>query len=87
LFLLGVVTTLAVLAVLAAVGLAVMVVVGVALGVGRLLASLSPAYRRRRRERRVTMTRAFRAVVRLAPTGNRAIEATAVELPDERRRT
>ncbi len=84
LFLLGVVATVAVLAVLTAVGLAAMLVVGVAIGVSRVLATLSPAYRRRRREHAVTMAQAFRTVVRFAPTGDRPIEATAVELPDER---
>ncbi len=86
LFLVGVVVTLAVLAVLAAVGLALMVVVGLAIGAGRLLAALSPSYRRRRRERTVTMARTFRAVVRFAPARSRAIEATASELPGTERR-
>lgn len=86
LFLLGALATLLVLAVLVAVGLVLTVLVGVAIGAGRLLAALSPAYRRRRRERTVTMARTFRAVVRFAPTSNRAIEATAVELPDEQHR-
>ncbi|MDA8276113.1 MAG: hypothetical protein M0029_12160 [Actinomycetota bacterium] len=86
LFFLGALVTLLVLAVLAAVGLALMLLVGVAIGAGRLLAALSPAYRRRRRERTATMARAFHAVVRFVPSGGRAIEATAVELPDEQHR-
>lgn len=81
LFLMGAVLTLTFLAVLAALGLLLMVLVGTAIGAERLLATLVPAYRRRRRGRHVSVPITLRSMVRFAPGRSGAIEARSFELP------
>ena len=86
LFLAGVLATLTVMALLAILGLALLALAAVALGAQYLLAALSPAYRRRRSERTVSMPTVLRSMVRFAPGRDQVIEATATELPGERHR-
>ncbi len=52
------------MALLAALGLVVMALVGIVMGAERLLASLVPAYRRRRRQRYLSMPTGLVRVVR-----------------------
>lgn len=83
LFLIGTLVTLTFLALLAVMGLVLVVLVGIAIGAERLLAALVPAYRRRRGGRYVTMPVTVRSMMRFAPGRNEAIEARSFELPDE----
>ncbi|MGH8987346.1 MAG: hypothetical protein ACRDXC_01950 [Acidimicrobiales bacterium] len=69
LFLVGALTVLVFLTVLAAVGLLVMALVGVLIGAERLLGLLVPAYGRRRRARYLTMPAGLVRVVRLGRFG------------------
>lgn len=81
LFLIGAVAVLSLLAVLAALGLVVMALIGVLIGVERLLGLLVPAYRRRRRERYLTMPGSLVRVVRFGSGPGKVIEARSYELP------
>lgn len=81
LFLSGVVAVLVFLAVLATLALLVMALVGVVIGAERLLALLVPAYRRRRRERYLTMPAGLVRVVRFGSGPTQAIDARSYELP------
>ena len=85
LFLAGAVAVLAVLAFLAAVGLAVMALVGALIGVERLLGLLVPAYRRRRRGRTLTVPAGLFRMVRFGSVANEVIEARSHELPHDTR--
>ena len=81
LVLVGVVVTFVFLAVLAALGLVLMVLVATAIAAERLLAALVPAYRHRRRGRYVTMPTTLRTMVWFTPGRSEPIEAHTLESP------
>lgn len=82
LFLVGAVALLVFLAVLAALGLLVMALVGVLMVAERLLALLVPAYRRRRRERYLTMPAGLIRMVRFGSGPTQVVDARSYEVPD-----
>lgn len=81
LLLIVVVAVLVLLAVLAALGLVLMAIVGVVIGAERLLGLLVPAYRRRRRQRYLTMPTALIRTVRFGSGPTQVIEVHSDELP------
>jgi hypothetical protein len=84
LFVVGAVALLVFLAVLAALGLVLLVLVGIVMGAERLFGLIVPAYRRRRRERYLTMPTVLIRTVRFQsqPTqANQVIEVGPYELP------
>lgn len=82
-FLAGAVAALMVLTVLAVLGLVLMALVAVLMGAERLLALLVPAYRRRRRERYLTMPAGLVRVVHFGSRPSQVIDARSYELPDD----
>jgi Flp pilus assembly protein TadB len=83
-FLAGAAVVLLVLTVLAALGLIVMALVGLLIGAERLLGLLVPAYRRRRRERYLTMPARLFHLVRFGSGPSHVIDARSFEVPSER---
>ncbi len=81
LFLVAVVAALVLLVFLAGIGLLFMALVGVLMGAERLLGLLVPAYRRRRRERYLTMPTGVIRTVRFGSGPTQVIEARSHELP------
>jgi hypothetical protein len=77
----GLVTVLALMAVLVASGLVLMALVGLAMGGERLLGWLVPAYGRRRRQRYLTMPPLLIRTVRFRTGPTEVIEASSSELP------
>lgn len=69
------------LAVLAALSLFVIALVGVVMGVERLVGLLVPAYRRRRRDRYVSVPRGLIRTIRFGSEPTQVIEAHSYELP------
>jgi hypothetical protein len=80
-FLVVALTVLVFLAVLAALGLVVVALVGLAMGAERLLGLLVPVYRRRRRERYLTMPTGLIRTVRFGSGPTQVIGARSYELP------
>ena len=81
LFLVVTLAVLVLVAVLAALALVLMALVGAVMAGERLLGLLVPAYRRRRRQRYITMPSGLIRTVRLGSEPTRVIEARSVELP------
>ncbi len=78
---------LVVLAVLAALGLLVMALVGLVMGADRLVATLVPAYRRRRRNRYLAMPAGLVRIVRFGSGSAQVVDARSYERPEQPRRT
>lgn len=72
---------LVILAFLAALGLVLMALIGAVMAGERLLGLLVPAYRRRRRERYLTMPTVLVRTVRFGAGPSQVIEARSEELP------
>lgn len=81
LFLVVAVAALVLLVFLAGIGLLFMALVGVLMGAERLLGLLVPAYRRRRRERYLSMPTGVIRTVRFGLGPTEVIEARSRELP------
>lgn len=75
------VAALVLLAFLAALGLLLMALVGVLMGTERLLGLLVPAYRRRRKERYLTMPTGLIRKVRFGSGRTQVIEAHSYQSP------
>lgn len=83
LFVVAAAAGLVLLAVLAALGLLVMALVGLVMGADRLVATLVPAYRRRRRDRYVSMPAGLIRVVRFGSgAAAQVIDARSYERPE-----
>ncbi len=87
LFLAGALVVLVTLAFVAALGLVVLALVGVSIGVDRLLALLVPAYRRRRRGRSLTVPAGLIRMVRFGSAPREVVEVRSYELPRDARTT
>jgi Flp pilus assembly protein TadB len=84
LFLLGALAVIMFLAVIAVLSLLLMALFGIVMGAERLLAVLVPGYRRRRRERYITMPTVLVRTVRFGSRLTQVIEANSYELPHTR---